>query len=304
MRVSNRTRKNGGRHLVMAASVVAGFAAVAGGSALVGLTSPVDAWAQVPGKAGKKKGEPEVDVAALKAKVESKTPATVAAGLAEIQSAGSAAKGVAPAVEKLLVVGTTKDLAQKAMTALAAIGEPSSSKVLEPYLRHRDDGLRREAVKALAETGGPDAIRAFQSGLRSSDGMVRGFSATGLGALGAKGALADLFLALDHNVVEAASAIGQLCAPQECAEFATRLNRLPLEVMTSGFDPILFRAEPLPERDQLNLIGAIRELGTKEAGQYLVDVQSRWPDHYSEKVKQAIDSAITSIPGATDGGDK
>lgn len=266
---------------------------------LIGTTAPGTAQAQ-----GAPPKEEKVDAKAIGAKIASKDPAKVASGLAEAERAGAAAKDVAPKISKLLTAGTTVALAQKAFAAAASIGESSSSKAIAPYIHHRNQGLRRAAVKALAETGGADAIAAFRKGLRSKDGMVRGYSATGLGNLDAKDSIDDLFLALDHNVTEAAASIGKLCAPADCKKLVTRVQRVAFDVMTSGFDPILFRAEPLDEKDQLHIIGTIRELGTKEAGQYLVDVQSRWPEHYSEKVKQAIDTAITSIPGATEGGDE
>ena len=44
-------------------------------------------------------------------------------------------------------------------------------------------------------------------------------------------------------------------------------------------------------------VGRLRELGTPESAKYLADVQGRWPANGSKKVKQAIDSAVTSIPG-------
>jgi len=273
--------------------------AVAAFATLVGMAAPSTVQAQ--GAAPK---EEKVDAKAIRAKIASKDPAKVASGLAEAERAGGAAKGAAPAITKLLAEGTTVALAKKALAAASSIGESSFSKAVAPYIHHRNTELRRSAVKVLAETGGPDAVAAFQRGLRGNDGIVRGFSASGLGALGAKSAIDQLFIALDHNVTEAAAAIGQLCGPADCKKLVSRIERVAFDVMTSGFDPILFRSEPLAEKDQLHIIGTIRELGTKEAGQYLVDVQSRWPKHYSEKVKQAIDTAITSIPGATEGGDE
>jgi HEAT repeat protein len=244
-----------------------------------------------------------VDTKAMVQKIGSADPAQIAAGLAEAKDAADQAKGAAPAIEALLARGTTIPLAQAGIEALGAIRQSSSSAVIAPYLSHRSSDLRRAAVRALADTRGPAAIEAFRAGLRSSDGMVRGFSATGLGNLGAREALADLFTALERNVTESAAAIGQLCQGEECKKFAGYLGKVGFDVMTSGFDLILFRDKPLPEKDQLNLVGLIRELGTPEAGQYLADVQGRWPTHYSQKVKQAIDQAVSSIPGASAGGE-
>lgn len=244
-----------------------------------------------------------VDTKAIVQKIASGDPAQMAAGLADAKDGAEKATAVAPAIEGVLARGATVPLAQAALEALGAIGASSSSAVVAPYLSHRSSELRRAAVRALADTGGPAAVEAFRAGLRSSDGMVRGFSATGLGNLGAREALGDLFTALERNVTEAAAAIGQLCQGEECQRFTGFLGKVGFDVMTSGFDPILFRDKPLSEKDQLQIVGVIRELGTPEAGQYLHDVQGRWPAHYSQKVKQAIDQAVSSIPGATGGGE-
>jgi HEAT repeat protein len=238
-----------------------------------------------------------VDTKSIVDKVKSSDAARVGEGLAAAQAAGAAAAPVAPAIGQLLERGATAPIAKAAIDALGAIGAVSSSAVLRPYVKHRTPELRRAAARALSGTKGVDAIAAFREGLRSDDAMVRGFSAVGLGNLGATDALPDLFLALDRNVTEAAAAIGQLCAPADCDRFAGKLGRIGFEVMTSGFDPILFRQKPLPEEALLKIVGRLRELGTAEAGKYLADVAARWPATGSKKVKQAIDTAIPSIPG-------
>jgi HEAT repeat protein len=244
-----------------------------------------------------KPAAPPADVRGIQEKVKSGDPARVAEGLAAAQAGAAGAAGAAPAIEDLLKKGTTAALAKQAIDALGAIGAQSSSAVIRPYIRHRTPEVRRAAVRALAGTKGPEALAAWREGLRGDDGMVRGFSATGIGNLGAQEALPDLFLALDRNVTEAAAAIGQLCAPADCEKFAGKLGRIGFDVMTSGFDPILFRPTPLPEDALLKIVGRVRELGTPEAGKYLADVSSRWPPNGSKKVKQALDTAVTSIPG-------
>lgn len=241
------------------------------------------------------------DAKAIAQRVASSDAATIATGLTEAKDAGASAKAAAASIEALLGRGTTPALAVAAIDALGAIGSGSSSAVIAPYLRHRNAEVRRAAVRALAETKGKAAIEAFRGGLRSSDGMVRGFSATGLGNLGGREAMDDLFKALERNVTESAAAIGQLCVGEECTRFSGYLGKVTFDVMTSGFDPILFRDKPLPEKDQLYLVGVIRELGTPEAGQYLADVAGRWPAQASAKVKQALDQAVSSIPGASGG---
>jgi len=238
-----------------------------------------------------------VDLKPIQEKLKSADPQTVAQGLVDAKAAGAAGAPLAPSIEEILKKGATPPVDKAAIEALGAMATPSSSSVLRPYIRHRTPDVRRAAVRALGNTKGPEAIAAFKEGLRTEDGQVRGFSATGLGNLGAADAIPDLFLALDRSVTEAAAAIGQLCAPDDCEKFAGRLGRIGFDVMTSGFDPILFRQKPLPEEALIKIVGRLRELGTPEVSKYLTDVQSRWPANGSKKVKQAIDSAIPSIPG-------
>ena len=243
----------------------------------------------------------KLDTKALEAALGASTEDAVLAALGTIREAGEGGAALAPAVEKLLDRGTTVTLGKAAMETLATLGKPSSSAAIRPYLRHRTPELRRAAVRALGKTKGPEAVAGFREGLRSDDGMLRGYSASGLGALGAKEALPDLFLALDRGVVEAATAVGQLCAGAECKKLTGYLGKLPLDVVTSGIDAALFRSPPLDEALLLDLVTAVRELATPEAGKYLADVASRWPATGSQKVKKALDQAVAMIPGSLGG---
>lgn len=243
---------------------------------------------------------PVMDGKAAKAVVEklvSRDATQVVDGLAVATAAGAAGAPVAPAIETILSRGSTLPIAKAAIEALGAIGVSSSSAVLRPYLHHRAPELRRAAARAIGSTRGPEALAAFKDGLRSIDGQVRGFSATGLGTLGAPEALPELFLALDRNVSEAAASIGQLCSGADCNKFIARLGKEPFDVMTSGLDPILFRSPPFSDEVLVRLIGDIRELGTPEAGRYLADVLSRFPASGSKRVRQSLDSAVSSLPG-------
>jgi hypothetical protein len=233
---------------------------------------------------------------AVVAKLASADANEVLEGLTAAQAGGAVGAPLAPAIEGLLVRGTTLPLAKAAIETLGAIGASSSSAVLRPYLRHRVPELRRAAARALGSTRGPEALAAFREGLRSPDGQVRGFSATGLGNLRAADALPDLFLALDHSVTEAASSIGLLCTVESCEKFLAKLGTIPLDVMTSGIDPIFFRPKPFPDEKLVDVIGRLRELGSPEAGKYLADVLGRWPAAGSKRVKQALESAVASLP--------
>jgi hypothetical protein len=191
----------------------------------------------------------------------------------------------APLLIELLARGGSQKVLEEALKTAAKLKAPSLSVAVAPYVQHRVPDIRHAAVRALLKTKGPAALVALKKGLRSSDALIRGTSATGLGALGAHEAIDDLFRAFDHGVAEAGAGIGQLCTPEECEKFA-------------GFDQILFRAD-VPDDAKIKLVGRMRELGTPEVGKYLGDVNERWPKDWSKKVKQSIESAARAVAGGT-----
>lgn len=251
------------------------------------------------------KGKAKVDTTKLKAELESGDAARIGAALDELAKAGDAAAAAAPAVEALLKKGLSAELSVKALEAAGALKQSSSSAAVAPYVRHRSEDVRRAAAKALVKTKGAEAVKTLKHALRHSDAQVRGIAATGLGTLGAKDALPDLFKALAHSVPEAAASIGQLCEPKDCDKFAELTGKHQFDIMSSGFDQILFRAEKdMPEDQKIKVVGRLRELGTKEASKYLADVKGRWPEGWSKRVKQAIDAAVKATGGGGGGDDE
>jgi hypothetical protein len=247
--------------------------------------------------AGKGKAEPAVklDVAALKKQLAG-PEAEVVAALKTIGESGN--PDGAPLVAEVLARGGTPSILEEALKTAAKLKATSLSAAVAPYVQHRTEEIRRAAARRLIKTKGTVAVNALSKALRSQDASVRGTAATGLGELGAHDAMKDLFTAFDHGVAEAASSIGQLCTPAECEKYAERTGRVTFDVMQTGFDQILFRpSTEIPDEDKIKLVGKLRELGTVEIGKYLADVGERWPEDWSKKVKQAIDSAARAAAG-------
>lgn len=255
---------------------------------------PAAVTAQPKPKAGAK----ALDLARLQAALESGDEKRALEALSTIDGAGAAGKAAAPLVQGLLARGANAPLLGRAIEVCGGLGVESCSAPIAPYLRHRMPQVRRAAAKALIDTKGPVAVRALSAALRSPDPQVRGIAASGLGSLRAHDALPDLFKALSLKVSEAATSIGQLCKPEECEKFATLLGKQPFDVMTSGFEQILFRpSAEMPDDQKIRIVGRLRELGTKDAGNYLAEVASRWPANGSKRVKQAIDGAVKALGG-------
>lgn len=258
--------------------------------------------AAAQGKQGKQTEEDE-RIRAILTQLSSRERSDVRAGFTAIKELGADAAAAVPTANRVLREGLPVDLSLIAIDALASAGQTSSSSAIRPYLRHRHVELRREAAKALIKTKGPEAGAGLRQALSDGDSMVRGVAATGLGELKASEHIDALFAALDHGVPEAAASIGLLCKPDQCEQFASRTGRVGFDVMTTGFDPILFRdVKEMPDEQKIRVIGRVRELGTGDAHRFLKDVQSRWPADWSERVKKALDLAVQSTQGAPGGG--
>ena len=247
----------------------------------------------------KKPAAPSFDVQAAALELTSGDVDRALAALERIRAAGKTASGVAPVIDRLLARGATAAIARAALVAAGEVGQPASAPIVRPYVRHRDAELRRAAVSALLKLKGKDAVAGLREALADADPRVRGTAASGLGGLGAHDALADLNAALDRKVYEAAASIAQLCAGAECDAFEGHIGKIPLDVMTSGFDAILFRTD-VSDDHKVKLVLRIRDLGTAEANKYLRDVLSRWTG--AARVKTSLDESIASTrsaPGAT-----
>jgi HEAT repeat protein len=232
-------------------------------------------------------------------KMKSGDRAQIRAALDDVRMAGKAGAPAVPAIVDALKHGLDVPLTQSAIETLADVESEAASEVLGWYAQHRNPALRRAAVSALPKTRGPAAVRALRGALADQDAAVRGLAATGLGALKAKEAVPDLFVALDHKVAEAASSIGQLCSGGECEKLADKLGQLPFDVVTGGLDQILFRpATEVSDDTKIKVIGRIRELGTGEANKFLREAQKKWPETASKRVKQSLDQAVLATSGS------
>lgn len=237
------------------------------------------------------------------AKLRSGDAAQIKSALDDVRMAGKGGASAAPAIAELLQKGLDPALTLAAIEALGDTEAEAASEAVAWYTHHRALPIRRAAAVALTKTKGPAAVKALRAALSDGDAQVRGVAATGLGALKAKDAIGDLFNALEHKVGEAAASIGQLCAGADCERLASKLGVFPFDVVTSGLDQALFRQGPdVSDDTKVKIIGRVRELGTGEANRFLREVQKKWPDAWSKRIKQAIDQAVLATSGAPGAG--
>lgn len=236
-----------------------------------------------------------LNLESTKKALESGDEAQVLAALDEIEKLSELR--AAPLLEALLARGASSKLLLRAIVVAGALGAPSSSSALAPYVKHRAPEVRRAAAASLARTKGSVAISALRDALRSNDAALRGTAAAGLGTLGAKEAVPDLFVVLPKEVPEAAGAIGVLCRGDECKRFVGLLGKLPFDVMESGFLPLLLRTDgDAPDSAKLQLIEQLRRMATQKSGALLASALASYPANGSPKIRAAIDAAIHGRP--------
>jgi hypothetical protein len=255
------------------------------------LMAPLPALAAPASPAEKAPARPSLNLENTKKALKSGDETRVLAALDEIELSGD--RKAAPLIDGLLSRGANSKLLLRAMGVAGALGQESSSAALAPYVQHRSPEVRRAAAQSLTRTKGPVAVKALRLALRGNDPALRGTAADGLGALGAKEAVPDLFVVLPKEVPEAAGAIGTLCGGDDCKKFVTLLGKLPFDVMQSGFLPLLLRTgSEVPEGLKIQLIEQLRRLATGKANELLSTALASYPANGSPKVKAAIDAAL------------
>lgn len=241
---------------------------------------------------------PAINVGPVVQKLKSGDEGQIRAALDELRIASTGGAAAAPTVVEVLSKGLSEPLAHQAIDTLGDLESAEGSAILAQYSSHRTVAIRRAAVKALTRTKGAAAAAALKRSLGDADPQVRGNAAAGLGALKAKDAVPDLFIALDHKVNEAAASIGQLCTAEQCDQLGSKLGKFPFDVVTSGLDQVIFRAD-VAEDTKIKVLGRLRELGTAEANRFLKDVEKRLPKEASPRLKQAVEQAVKATTGGS-----
>ena len=277
-------------------SVVLTVAAVAGSVAAQPANPAPKAGARAPARAPAK----AADVGSALQQLKANDEAQIRAGLDELRQAGTGASSAAPQVAELLSNGLSEPLTLAAIETLGELESAEGSPVLAQYATHRTLSIRRAAVKALTRTKGAPAAPALRRARGDADAMVRNYAAAGLGALKAKDAIDDLFLALDHKVNEAAASIGQLCNAEQCDRLARKLGKLPFDIVTTGLDQILFRpSSEVSDDTKIKTVGRLVELGTAEANRFLKDVEQRLTKETSPRLRQSVEQGVKSTMGGS-----
>ena len=265
--------------------------------AVVSFVLVTQAALAAPKAAAPKKGASKQVVTDALAQLKTHEPDKIVAALEAVRPLREEAASLVPIVHELLDDGLPPAAAQSAIAFMADVEANEAVSTLATYSSHRDEGVRRAATKALGHFKTPAATTALRRVLGDQDAGVRGAAASALGAQRTRAALPDLIIALDQRVLEAASAIGQICDKEECRPLLARLGKLPFDVVTGGLAVALYRPNAeVPEKFKIEIVEHIRELGTMEAHKFLEDVSKS--KGLSKELKASVDEAVRRTGGA------
>jgi HEAT repeat protein len=190
--------------------------------------------------------------------------------------------------------GLPPDLLEAAIVTLMALGQPSAGPVLFELSAHRRPEVRIRAIEAIAATNPPGAEQALAAALSDTDTQVRSAAATGLGEIGASGAIEKLFLALDRGNMEASGAIGKSVAARDVTRLLEYLGKLPFRSMSAALAEVLKRTD-VPEGGKLELVSRLEEVGTAEVKGFLGDVIAAGGGTLSPNLSRALLRAMQEI---------
>ncbi len=223
--------------------------------------------------------------------VKSSDADSIRLGLETLGARGEA-RAVGPIAERIRG-GLPSELTQFAVTTLGILGRREAGPVLIDMLSHRDPAVRQAALEAVAATNPRGAREALTGALNDMVASIRGGAALALGQLGEPEAIDQLFVALEHDIFEAAQAIGQLATPSHLDRLFEFVGGMPFDVMAPAFNELIARGD-FPARAKIDVIGRLAELATPQVKTYLTQLADQLPDG---RVKTAALEAAERIPG-------
>ncbi len=201
---------------------------------------------------------------------------------------------------KLLVArirrGLPARLAEPAISALVAFGQPSTAPVLFELSQHRRWQVRQKAFEALGQLRAGGAQSSLLYGLDDPSAEVRSAAVDALGRVGDHRALPGLALALERNVAGAALALGRIGGPQEATLLLAQARAGSLGTVESGLHAMLLRTN-LPLRTKLTIIHELALLPGVEGAECL----AAWKANLKgadPRVVAAVTASVTTAGGS------
>ena len=167
--------------------------------------------------------------------------------------------------------GLPPELLVTAIDTLGLLGRNEAGPILFELVTHRRPEVRLRAVQAIATCRPRGAERALASALSDSSAPVRATAAETLGELRATSALESLFLAFDHDVLEAGPAIARIARPEDLPRVLGYVGQRPFTALRPMLLALMTRSD-LPAPRRVEVVGRVGELATPEARALLEEV--------------------------------
>lgn len=187
--------------------------------------------------------------------------------------------------------GLPAELLDLAIETLGVVAHRDAGPVLFQLLTHRRESVRLSVVSAIIACRPRGADGALVTALSDSDPRVRAAAALGLGQLGARDKLDDLFHAFERGVIESATAIGQLADGEGANRLLEHLGRVPFDAIAPATNELIAR-DDVADRVKLEIVGRLAELATPEVREYLQELVEALPD---SPVRRAAEDAVARI---------
>lgn len=212
-----------------------------------------------------------------------------------IELAAQAPKEVTPLLVERVRAGLPADLLTQALDTLIGIGDGAANDLLIELSGHRRPEIRSRALLGLVTLRAPSAEASLVKGLSDAVPDVRSTAAHGLGMMGARHSLPELFRAFERGVDGAAAAIGELAEPTTLPRVTDYIGRSSFADLTPLLDGLFLRRN-LPDDSKLSLLDAIVKHGSSEARAYLEGLGPKLLADSSARLRKSITEAATRMP--------
>ena len=234
----------------------------------------------------------ELDFDAAVALLSSGTEDEVRMGIETLGVLGNAA-AVGPLSTRIRR-GLPPALLEAAVDTLGLLGRAEAGPVLFELTAHRRPEIRLRAVQAIATCTPRGADRALISSLSDSSPAVRSAAASALGDLRAVSAMESLFLAFDHDVIEAGITIARIARPEDVRRLLGYLEQRPFAHLRAPIMQLLSRAD-LPQRVRLDVIARLGELATGEVRTMMEEFLQAYQAPPNDPIRRAAEDVMTRI---------
>jgi HEAT repeat protein len=211
----------------------------------------------------------EITLAQATALLDSSSADEVRMGIESLGLLGSPA-AVEPLAARIRR-GLPPELLLTAIDTLGILGRNEAGPILFELVTHRRPDVRLRAVQAIATCRPRGADVALVTALSDSSAPVRNAAAQTLGELRASSALESLFLAFDHDVMEAGPAIAEVARAEDVSRVLAYVGRHPFTTLRPMLVTLMTRTD-LPAARRMEAVARVSELATAEARALLEEV--------------------------------